>query len=363
MKSPILLIARRCFARLALIGAVLCAAVCQAQRAPLDPSHTLGVESCRECHEAIVDSWERSRHATSFSSLASSEAAAAMARLIGMKPDAIATSASCVRCHFTQETLASAVQTTAAVSCESCHGGAEQWIDVHNSKSRSRGERVEKAIALGMNHPASSFAVAKGCVECHVIDDEQLVNRAGHPALSEGFEVLSWYSGEVKHNFLVAREGKPLKSNGREAQPIAPAHQRMLFLTGKLLQLSQSLHALAGSVDAPVDKAGRLVRLPNGRPTYGVQHARTIARLTQEIRQLPATVDIPEFTRALGIMESVPLSTGHAAEMAAAATEIERLAEQFSKQNDGARFAALDSALRQLPVHGAGPSKPQVAGR
>ena len=348
-----------------LIGAVLIALlapICQAQRAPVDAAHTLGIESCRDCHEAIVESWERSKHATSFNTLANSEAAHQIAKFIGMKAESIATNASCVRCHYTQEKLASAVQTTAAVSCESCHGGAEQWIDIHNSKSLTRSERISKVSALGMNHPAWVFATAKACFECHVIDDEQLVNKAGHPALSDGFELLSWYAGEVKHNFLVTKEGKPVKSNGHDPQPIPTARKRMIFLTGKLLHLAHSLCAVGCSEDAPVDKAGKLVRLPNGKPTYAVQHAQTVQRLIKEMRELQSKLGIPEYAQALALVESNPLTTGHGKDLASAAMEIKRLAEQFSKSNDGSKFTALDQLLESLKPHESN-SKENVAKR
>ena len=319
-----------------------------AQRAPMDPSHTLGVESCRECHDSIVESWERSRHATSLTTLTRSEAARTIAHLAGIKPDTITTSGSCARCHFTQETLSGALQTTAAVSCESCHGGASEWIDLHNSKSRSRGQRVAEASAHGMKHPAATFAVAKSCFECHVVDDEQLVNKAGHPALSAGFELLSWYSGDVKHNFLVSKEGKAVKSNSGEPQPLPASRQRVLYLSGKLLHLSHSLSAIASSTDAPVDKDGKLLLLPSGLPTYAVQHALTAQNLVDELTTLQKQLPLPELAQVTGLMSGTPLSTGHAEEIASAAREVERLAEQFSQKNDGANLAALDRIIAQL---------------
>ncbi len=330
----------------------LAASICQAQHATVDAAHTLGAESCRDCHKAIVASWERTTHATSFNTLATSEAAHQIAKFIGMKPDQIATNASCVRCHFTQEKLASAIQTTAAVSCESCHGGAEQWIDVHNSKSHTRAERISEASSLGMHHPASLATTAKACFECHVIDDEQLVNKAGHPALSDGFELLSWYAGEVKHNYLVSQPGKPLKTNSSEPQTLSTDRKRMLFLTGKLLHLAQSLCALSLSTDAPVAKDGKLVRLANGKPTYAVQHALTIQRLTKEMRELQDKLNIPEYTKALALIAAAPMTTGHKDELCQTSKEIERLAEQFSKANDGSKFAAVDPVIASVVPHG-----------
>jgi hypothetical protein len=100
-----------------------------------------------------------------------------------------------------------------------------------------------------------------------------------------------------------------------------------------------------------VDKAGKLVRLPNGKPTYAVQHAQTVQRLTREMGELQSKLGIPEYAKALALVESHPLTTGHGKELAAAAMEIKGLAEQFSKANDGSKFAALDSVLEQMKPH------------
>ena len=137
----------------------------------------------------------------------------------------------------------------------------------------------------------------------------------------------------------------------------------MIFLTGKLLHLAHSLCAVGCSNDAPVTKDGKLVRLPNGRPTYAVQHAQTVQRLTKEMPRTSIQASaIPEYAQALALVESNPLTTGHGKELAAAAMEIKRLAEQFSKSNDGSKYAALDSVLDQIKPHDAA-SKKDVAKR
>jgi len=115
-----------------------------------------------------------------------------------------------------------------------------------------------------MTHPQNLAAMAGSCFQCHVVDDEALVNQVGHPAISDGFEVLSWYSGEVKHNFMVSKGG-PVKAHVKEPQVIPPARKRMLFLTGKLSHAAQTLRVLAAATDAPVDQDGTYLRLPNGR--------------------------------------------------------------------------------------------------
>jgi len=322
--------------------------LCAQQRVPLDPLHTVGVESCAECHEEVVETWERSAHARSYEYLAKSEAAAKIAEILGMSPASIMNNASCVRCHYTQEAFSGVSQTTAGVSCESCHGSADQWIDQHNRKSLAPRERADVAMSHGMNHPCSIVLVSQDCYECHVIDDEQLVNKAGHPALSEGFEILSWYSGETRHNFLVQKPGRSVKSNSDQLQSLPRERQRMLYLTGKLLHLSQSLKAMSIAHDPPVDRDGKFIKLPNGKYTFAVQHSIQVRKLLDEIRSLQAILGIPEFSKALAIGSGLIFSTGQQRQFAEASDRIRSLAREFCDKNDGSQFAGIDPIIAKL---------------
>ncbi|MEX2578251.1 MAG: cytochrome c family protein [Verrucomicrobiales bacterium] len=314
----------------------------------MNPSKNVGAESCRDCHEEMVEAWEKTSHARSFDTLASSEAAEKMARVLSLKPADIPMTASCVRCHYTHEPLFSVPQPTAAISCESCHGGAVDWIDGHNRKSSSRSERVDLAMEKGMVHPESVFAAVKTCYECHVVDDEQLVNQVGHPAFSDGFEFLSWYSGEVKHNFLVAEPGKSVKAHVGEAQPVPRPRKRMLYLAGKLHHLAHTLAAMARASDAPVDPAGEFIRLENGRYTFAVQHALEVKRLRGDIEAVLNRLSIRQFAEALVTLRGLSLTTGTNRELKAAAAEVGRLTEQFCEQHDGSEFEAIDPILDEL---------------
>lgn len=321
-----------------------------AQRAPLDMTRVVGVETCADCHEEMFEAWDDSAHATSFEEIIDRPNAVEMAAILKIDHAEIPTTASCVRCHYTQEFLASVPQTTAGVSCESCHGPAIDWIEEHNRKSLSRSARVETGIKMGMAHPENIHLISKACYECHVIDDEQLVNMAGHPAISDGFEVLSWYSGEVNHNFLV-NDGGVRKSHSKTIQAIPIARQRMLYLNGKLLHLAFSLKAVASSSDPPVDKEGEFIRLSNGRYTYSVQHAIEIKRLTEELRSAIKLLSIPQFADALAIMRGLSLETGNREELESASVSLMELSEKFCEENDGSGFGAIDATLAKLKPH------------
>lgn len=317
------------------------------QRGPLDPTKTVGIESCRDCHEEMVTAWEHTAHATSYTTLAKEELSKQIAALMKIEPMQIPMTASCVRCHYTHETIASSPQPTEAVSCESCHGEAQDWIDVHNRKSLSHAGRVSQSAEHGMIHPQSIAAMVKSCYGCHVVDDEQLVNMAGHPAISDGFEFLSWYSGEVKHNFLVDRGGA-VKSHSAEPQPIPHSRRRMLYLTGKLVHLAQTLQAMSRATDPPMDREGKFIRLDNGRYTFAVQHALELKRIRRDMEDVLHRTPIPEYRDALALLDTLSFTTGQSLEFDKASTELFRLADRFAEKRSGDQYAAIDPILERL---------------
>jgi hypothetical protein len=67
------------------------------------------------------------------------------------------------------------------VTCESCHGGAEQWLSTHISGATFPGDNYE----AGMYPTADPAARARVCMACHVGDEQRAVTHrliaAGHP--------------------------------------------------------------------------------------------------------------------------------------------------------------------------------------
>lgn len=333
---------------LLLLGLSLCSSFSAvAQRAPMVPAEVMGAETCRECHEEQVAQWEKSSHFGSFAELTKMDSAREMAEILGYQPVDIPTKASCVRCHFTEEVLSGVPQTTSAISCESCHTAAAPWIEVHNSRGSTRQSRVDESLSLGMAHPASIFSVSKSCFECHIVDDEQLVNQAGHPALSRNFEILSWYSGEVNHNFLV-NKGSGLRKHANELQPIPQSRRRMLYLNGKLLHLGYLLQAMAGARDAPVDKKGNFIQLKDGNFTYSVQLAQEAKRIEHDLERITKRVSVSQFIEALALLKSLRWETGNGPDFLEASESIFDLAEAFCRKNDGSNLGAIDSLLDEL---------------
>jgi hypothetical protein len=76
------------------------------------------------------------------------------------------------------------------IGCETCHGGARQWLTLHYQSGVSRGELLQ----LGMVDTKDLLVRAKLCASCHIGSADQDMNHdmiaAGHPPLR--FEQASY---------------------------------------------------------------------------------------------------------------------------------------------------------------------------
>ena len=163
------------------------------------------------------------------------------------------------------------------VSCESCHGASTDWMEVHNKKSmkdikdkfgtlKKDDQKAEflKAVHLksvdaapagdfvkwrnetsaksGMIRPDMTYQLINNCYECHTIGNKDVINKTAdldepHAAGSE-FEIVSWLSGEVKHNFKDADPDNPKNT------PFTKEEKRYLFVAGKVLFAEHAFRAL-----------------------------------------------------------------------------------------------------------------------
>jgi hypothetical protein len=91
--------------------------------------------------------------------------------------------ARCTVCHAPMQTvpaerLAKAVKISDGVSCENCHGPAENWIRSHTRKDYTHADRVH----AGMRDLQNLYVRANTCVACHQNVDADIL-AAGHPEL------------------------------------------------------------------------------------------------------------------------------------------------------------------------------------
>jgi hypothetical protein len=98
--------------------------------------------------------------------------AGTFAKAIGLA-DPYDVKGSCVKCHAT----VFRGDANAGVSCESCHGPASGYLDLHQVKGSHA-----KSVAAGLKDLREKpAAIARVCVDCHVTPDKRLA-AAGHPS-------------------------------------------------------------------------------------------------------------------------------------------------------------------------------------
>ncbi|MEM8733318.1 MAG: cytochrome c family protein, partial [Planctomycetota bacterium] len=179
------------------------------QAVHLNPHEVLGYESCEKCHASEVAVWKKTPHHQTFLTLHRRPEAKQIADRMGIA--SFKSDSSCIRCHYTMQSDHSDMEAISGISCESCHGAAKNWVDVHNDYGGATREtespehrvaRLRQSIGGGMRNPINVYLVAQSCYRCHTVPDEKLVNVGGHKPGSLDFEIVSWSQGSIRHNFV-----------------------------------------------------------------------------------------------------------------------------------------------------------------
>lgn len=136
-----------------------------------------------------------------------------MADALGIK--APAADSRCTTCHaplhdVSQSLRGENFKVSEGVSCESCHGPAENWIRSHTRKDYTRAGRT----AAGIRDLQNLYVRANTCVACHQNVDADIL-KAGHPELI--FELDGQSVAEPKH-WSAAKNG-----NGAQAWLVGQA--------------------------------------------------------------------------------------------------------------------------------------------
>lgn len=290
------------------------------------PESMAGPNACAECHKQETEAWKGSRHFKTFNDLPRNAAAKDIAQKMGVRR--IKSESLCLKCHFTVQTKDNAQEPVAGISCESCHGAGKDWIKVHSgysgktaqTETKAEGQaRLKLADSKGMIRPASLYALAKNCFECHVVPNEDLVNKGGHRAGSD-FELMSWSQGEVRHNTW--------HSKGKDNVSASPARKRMLYIVGLGVELETALRALAKVTV---------------RKVYAFEMAARVGRARRQLALAAAKVPaVPEIGKLVELAHSAKLKLDNEQALSAAAGAIAKLLVELSGKYDGSTMAGLD---------------------
>jgi Cytochrome c554 and c-prime len=305
-----------------------------AQATAADPHSVLGNEACVKCHASEISVWKQTPHAKTFDELHRRPEANVIAAKLGLQ--SIKNEGRCVGCHYTQKVETDPnPHVIAGVSCESCHGAAKNWLELHHDYGgegitrltetpEHRQQRITKSVAAGMRNPANPFSVAQSCLRCHTTADEELVNVGGHSIGSLEFEFVSWSQGMMRHNFV--------RTDGKTNDVSSPERLRIMFVSGMIAELEASLRATAVATQ---------------KADYGINAAKRAARAGARVKSVAEKIDSATLSKLVGIFESVALKLNNADQLNSAADQIAILGYQFAETTDGATLQSLDSFIPQ----------------
>ena len=299
---------------------------------PASPAAVLGNQTCVKCHTSEVKVWENTPHARTFDELHRRPEAKQIATKLGLS--SIKHEGRCVSCHYTQQNDAAGhPHAIAGVSCESCHGAARDWLDVHHDyggegitrlteSPEHKKARIARSVAAGMRNPENVFSVAQSCLRCHTTADEELVNVGGHSVGSLDFEFVAWSQGTIRHNFV--------RTDGQSNDVSTKDRLRLMFVSGMIAELEASMRATA---------------VATKKAKFGMTAAQRTARAAKRLKSVASKTNDPTLAKILGVFSSVKLKLNNSAQLTAAANQISALGYQFAEQNDGAAFGSLDAFI------------------
>jgi hypothetical protein len=294
-----------------------------------DAAKIVGPNACAECHKQEAEAWKGTHHFKTFREMPRNTQANEIAEKMGVRR--IKSESLCLNCHFTVQQKDDKEEPVAGISCESCHGAGRDWIKVHSGFSGKKEQTETKAEeearwklaeSKGMIRTRSIYQLAKNCYGCHVVPEEDLVNKGGHRAGSD-FELVSWSQGEVLHNTWY--------SKGKDNVPASAERKRMLYLVGLGVELETALRA--------VGKA-------TARKPYAFEMAkRADAARKQLDAAAKAAPSVPEIAKLVEFANSAGLKLNNERSLTAAADGVSKLLVSITEKYDGSTMAGLDSMI------------------
>ena len=294
-----------------------------------DPGKVVGAQTCGECHQDEVEAWKGSHHYKTFTSLPRRDKAREIADALGIRR--IKAESDCLSCHFTSRVEEEkGPKPISGISCESCHGAAADWVDIHNNlgdytketePAEHREARLSAAAELGMLRPSNLYAVSSNCFSCHTVPNEHLVNVGGHKAGSD-FDLVAWSQGEIRHNFV--------RTNGQSNGESTPEHLRVMYVLGKMLDMEYALRGIA---------------VATKKGDYTKAMVRRYRKAMKNLEGIHAASPIDEVAMAIDIAKNAPIKLNREEALTAAGDAIGEQAKLFIIVNDGSELAPIDALL------------------
>jgi hypothetical protein len=294
-----------------------------------EPAKVKGPNACAECHKQETEAWKETHHFKTFRELPRNDKAKQIADKMGVKR--IRAEGLCLNCHYTSQEKDGKLEPVAGISCESCHSAGQDWLKIHSEwsgkteKTETKAEaeaRWKLAEAKGMIRPANLYRLAQNCLGCHVVPQEDLVNKGGHPAGS-AFELVSWSQGEVRHTTW--------HSKGKDNVAADAKRKRMLYLVGLGVELETGIRGVARAT---------------ARKTYAFEMAKRVDRARKQLDAAAKAVPgVPEIAQMVKFSYSAGLKLNNDRFLTAAADGVSKQLTSITEKYDGSTMAGLDSLI------------------
>lgn len=298
-----------------------------------DPKKIVTAKPCNECHQLEYGVWEKTKHSTSFKTLHRKELAERITKNMSFK--FIKRESLCLKCHYTGVIKNEQLRAISGVSCESCHGAAKDWIDVHNNygpgakynteSAEHEEQRILESKKNGMLRPSEVYGVVANCFQCHTVPHEKLVNVGGHTSGSRDFDLLDRID-EIRHNFLQAQFDPSRSENAERSQE----QNRILYVVGKAVDLEYSIRGMAVSKET-----GGYVRAMNRR----------VRSVVNSLMAIQKRIAIKEVQDMLSLLGDVNIGPNNESALLDVAAKISKATKTFISRNDGNELTALDGVI------------------
>jgi hypothetical protein len=289
---------------------------------------TLGPKACADCHTSSVRAWKASHHFKTFKSLPRKAEAKAIAKKMGIKR--MKNGSDCLTCHFTEKPHKNKTKVIAGISCESCHSGGQNWIDIHSDfggngvkaadeSAEHKVERYANSENAGMIRPSNIYNVAKNCYGCHTVPNEKLVNVGGHKAGS-AIELVQWSQGEVRHNVWYSEDNN-----------VSPVERlRLMFVVGKALDLEYALRGIAKATE---------------EQTYFTEMVSRQKAALASVKAVASAIGNAEYSSIAGVVKDADIKINNEPTLIQAADKISAITKKIAKKYSGSEFSGVDSML------------------
>ena len=296
-----------------------------------DPQKVVTAEACAKCHVNEVSVWKQTPHFRTFAELSRRPKAKEICKNMGIRSPK--RSEICIDCHYTTKMTNDKVRAMSGISCESCHGAAQDWVTVHNDyggptitketeTAAHQKQRWETAIANGMRNTRNLYQIARSCYGCHTVPNEELVNVGGHNTGSMDFELVRWSQGQVRHNFL--------RTGGTSNATSSIERLRVMYVVGLIADLEFSTRATAKATS---------------KAQYGIEVANRAARAAMKLYELQQKINNPNVQAALQAFAAADLKANNPEQLVEIAEKISDAGSRFAASSDGSELSQVDSDL------------------